>query len=168
MKFKVGDKVRVREDLVVDRKYGGLTFVSSMKIYCGIVFTVDRILHGYVSYYELDEIPWAWTDEMLEPYNDNEEAHKFEAFLREVVDGNKPSTASTNRAYHLLYDLVNHDDGDAECYLTEEGFESAISELVDFYVNKFVPKEDEPAVEMTLSEVEKALGHKVKIINEEE
>jgi hypothetical protein len=31
-------------------------------------------------------------------------------------------------------------------------------------VNEFVPEKDKPAVEMTLSEVEKALGHKVKIV----
>lgn len=168
MKFKVGDKVRVREDLVVDRKYGGLTFVSPIAELCGMVFTVGEIRNGHdVSYYELDEVSCAWTDEMIEPYEDHE-AHKFEAFLREVVDGNAPSTVRTNHAYNLLSDLVSHDDGDDKYHLTEEEFESAISELVDFYVNKFVPKEDETAVEMTLSEVEKALGHKVKIVNEEE
>jgi hypothetical protein len=51
--------------------------------------------------------------------------------------------------------------------LTDEEFELSISDLVNFYVNEFVPEKDKPAVEMTLSEVEKALGHKVKIVEEE-
>ena len=30
MKFKVGDKVRVRSDLVVDKRYGGCRFAYEM------------------------------------------------------------------------------------------------------------------------------------------
>ena len=178
-KFKVGDKVRVKADLEVDKIYGTQSFVRSMKKYRGCVYTVDYIKSSMYGEYILEGTDcWTFTDEMLEPYEDDwfttaqkagkdYEAHKFEAFLREVADGYKRSTANVYHAYDCLYNIVNHDILDDKYYLTDEEFELSISDLVDFYVNEFVPDEDRPAVEMTLSEVEKALGHKVKIVEEE-
>ena len=42
MKYKVGDKVRVREDLVVDQWYGDDIFVSGMDSYKGQVVTIKK------------------------------------------------------------------------------------------------------------------------------
>lgn len=46
-KYKVGDKVRIREDLVVDENYG-LGFVPSMAQYKGKVATITDIQWGIV------------------------------------------------------------------------------------------------------------------------
>ena len=81
MKFKIGDKVRVRDDLVIDEFYGYCTFVSDMESYKGKVYAVEEV-RGY--YYLLDgTFCWGFTDEMLEPadYNKFEKA-KFKPYLK--------------------------------------------------------------------------------------
>lgn len=66
MKYKVGDKVRIREDLVMGRNYGGLVAVDDMTDMCGSVVTIERVgeVHGY--YIKEDPDEYCWTDEMFE------------------------------------------------------------------------------------------------------
>jgi hypothetical protein len=69
MKYKVGDKVKIREDLVVDKEYGSQVFVDSMEKYKGKIVTINRVIieDGYnKECYMINEYPWCWTDEMLE------------------------------------------------------------------------------------------------------
>ena len=78
MKHKVGDKVRVRKDLIVGEVYGKYKFVNSMKPYMGksmIIISVDN--HAY--YFKEDKNKWCWTDEMLES----------EEGINILVNGNK-------------------------------------------------------------------------------
>lgn len=65
MKYKVGDKVRVRSDLQINRSYGAYTFVSEMSDYKGSVVAISEV---YLTCYciEEDKGIWKWTDEMLE------------------------------------------------------------------------------------------------------
>ena len=85
MKYKVGDKVRVKEALVEEAKYGGLLFIHEMSKYCGMVATIlSRTDWEPCPYYDLDiDIyhRFAWSDEMLEPvYKGRKEPeHSFEA-----------------------------------------------------------------------------------------
>ena len=65
MKYKVGDKVRVRKDLVVDNYYGGVCYVEYMDGFKGkecVITDMDGIA------YQIGEF-W-WTDEMLEPVDE--------------------------------------------------------------------------------------------------
>lgn len=79
MRYKVGDKVRVRQWDDMKREFGECLgaidtpfclFVSSMKVYCGLVYEIARVYGCY--YYELksNEKPyvkkWYFTDDMLE------------------------------------------------------------------------------------------------------
>jgi len=66
MKFKVCDKVRVREDLEVGKDYGGQRFVKDMDKYKGEIYTIHSTHNGW---YRLEEYKegWFFTDEMLEP-----------------------------------------------------------------------------------------------------
>ena len=61
MKYKVGDKVRVRRDLKTSVPYGGLCAIGEMlkKKTVTITSVHDR-------YYEVEEDGRMWTDEMLE------------------------------------------------------------------------------------------------------
>lgn len=67
MKYKVGDKVRIREDLVTGGSYGGYVAVDDMTDMCGNVVTIERVgeVHGY--YIKEDPDEYCWTDEMFEP-----------------------------------------------------------------------------------------------------
>lgn len=73
MKYKVGDKVRIREDLVMGGNYGGSVAVDDMVDMCGNVVTIENIITigrddealGY--YIKEDPNSYLWTDEMFEP-----------------------------------------------------------------------------------------------------
>lgn len=67
MKYKVGDKVRIREDLVTGGNYGGSVAVDDMTDMGGRVVTIERVgeVHGY--YIKEDPDEYCWTDEMFEP-----------------------------------------------------------------------------------------------------
>ena len=78
MKFKVGDKVRVREwadmekEFGLDEYLGGIMcrgcFAPGMRGYCGKVYTVARVKDGR---YRLDKcLNWEFSDDMLEPVCD--------------------------------------------------------------------------------------------------
>lgn len=82
MKYKVGDKVRIREDLVTGGSYGGSVAVDDMTDMGGSVVTIGRVgeVHGY--YIEEDPDEYCWTDEMFEPVEEEltaEEAIKIQA-----------------------------------------------------------------------------------------
>lgn len=66
MKYKVGDKVRVREDLIVGEKYGKDVFTSTMVSFKGKIVTIKKIVEDK---YEIEEDSqtWWWTYEMLLP-----------------------------------------------------------------------------------------------------
>ena len=66
MKYKVGDKVRVRSDLVVDKEYGVANFVCGMEHLKGKQVTIKKDDGTYYRIKEDDGV-CAWTYEMLEP-----------------------------------------------------------------------------------------------------
>ena len=72
MKYKVGDKVRIREDLVMGGNYGVAIAINRMTDMGGSVVTIESFLTtgrddkalGY--YIEEDPNNYLWTDEMFE------------------------------------------------------------------------------------------------------
>ena len=65
MKFKVGDLVRVREDLTLKR-YGSERVTKEMLELKGCICTITKVTKTYY-YLQEDEGGFYWTDEMLEP-----------------------------------------------------------------------------------------------------
>ncbi len=64
--MKVGDIVKIKENLKVKELYGGKTFAIDMKKYCGKQARITCIYtHGYNL--DIDGGKWHWTDDMLEP-----------------------------------------------------------------------------------------------------
>ena len=67
MKYKIGDKVRVRKDLVPDSEYGGVCYVEYMDKFkdkeCVITNMDDTS-------YQINNSEFWWTDEMLEPVDE--------------------------------------------------------------------------------------------------
>lgn len=75
MKYKVGDKVRIREDLLIDKKYDGCRFTSSMTVFLGKIVTIRKVYENSNRYkIEEDYEIWAWTGEMFEPLESENQA----------------------------------------------------------------------------------------------
>jgi hypothetical protein len=68
-KYKVGDKVRIREDLVHGKEYGGMTFY--MDGWAGKIVTISYVNSS--GYYEIaeDNEKWVWSAEMFEDVSEN-------------------------------------------------------------------------------------------------
>lgn len=67
MRYKVGDKVRVKENLQVGQVYGNQEFVCYMEKYKGLVTQIKGVTTSNCYHLECDIKEWLWTDEMLEP-----------------------------------------------------------------------------------------------------
>ena len=65
MKYKVGDRVRIRSDLKEYENYEEYRFVSSMGIYQGEEVIITEVNSDSYSI-DIDCGAWKWTDEMFE------------------------------------------------------------------------------------------------------
>lgn len=78
MRYKIGDKVRVRGDLEIGKDYGCQIVLNSMAINRGKIVTIYDVRGGY---YSIVEDNYNWTDEMFEPVEEEltaEEAIKIQ------------------------------------------------------------------------------------------
>lgn len=68
MKYQVGDKVKIREDLIPDTKYGTQIFVEQMKNYCGREAIIKHVYENNDGEYliNIDCRDWIWTNEMFD------------------------------------------------------------------------------------------------------
>lgn len=66
MKFKVGDRVRIRTDLKICEKYGSQYFVRDMNQHKGEIAIITRVFDDY---YFINLDSFNWTDEMLKPFD---------------------------------------------------------------------------------------------------
>lgn len=93
-KFKVGDKVRVRKDLMIGKIYGGWGFTEKMEKYKNEIFTIKAV---YKCENELKEIGHCWTDEMLEEVKED----KMEKTFREVIADIKEGEVWESSVYRI-------------------------------------------------------------------
>ena len=90
MKYKVGDKVRVRSDLQISRRYGSYMFSSGMDHYKGSVVTISKVhLNLYFYCIEEDGGRWIWADEMFEGLAEELTAEETIKILGEICCGNE-------------------------------------------------------------------------------
>lgn len=84
MKYKVGDKAKIREDLEIGKTYNGQTFVTQMEKYKGQIVTIKIVDNGG-HYIEEDGQDWYWTEDMLEDIEE-ENTISEEMTIGEVID----------------------------------------------------------------------------------
>ena len=71
MKYKAGDKVRVREDLSKEEYYDGCYVNSEMGEFAGRVVTISRAPELTNRYgIKEDHMRWCWTDDMFKTLED--------------------------------------------------------------------------------------------------
>lgn len=85
MKYKVGDKVKVRSDLNYEKYSEGVPFTSEMDKFKGTVLEVRKIAGGF---YEMVGIPYIFTDEMLEPVEGMSAEEAIRLYAKMCKDSN--------------------------------------------------------------------------------
>lgn len=141
MEFKVGDKVRFKNDLVVGKEYGGLTYLPGMdktKIY--VVDGIFSSIFNVKTYSMIDPLsegcrPWFVTPEMIELAEDN-----TPTITEHLVRGNK-----------TIVKLSNGKVGIAQCspedkFDVYEGLRVATARAYGREVDE--PKKEEPKFEV--------------------
>lgn len=170
MKFKVGDKVRIRKDLKYIKNYDELDIVSAMEEYAGRIMTIKRtVLNGY--YFEEDHGTWLWLEDTIEG---------FAVLTKEELLAMPLGTIIiTDREEHNIFVKVgendfcnNNADHIFQCHVEEDltinrnHFGNKIIEIQEPTYNT-IYKADKEVKEMTMAELEKELGYPVKIIKED-
>ncbi len=159
MKYKVGDKVRVREDLKVGKCYSYYAYCGNMVNFKGKTVTITSVAYDFYRIEE-DKQTSCWTDGMFEDVNDkdNDEAEvaKFKAFLEEVVDCRSDEYM---KQYVWLTCIMGIDT------VSDEKMNETIENLCNFY-KTFNPTEKETKKKMTKAEIEDELGYKIEIVEE--
>jgi hypothetical protein len=85
MKYKAGDKVRVRSDLKERMGYGCQRFTDAMKKQMGKIVTISNVVDD--RYYYIKEDNYNWTDEMLEPVEEELTAEEAIRLRGEMCEG---------------------------------------------------------------------------------
>ena len=93
-KHEVGDKVKIREDLVSGELYGCCVFVPEMRKFCGKIVRITAITKR-TKCYRIDSNNYFWTDEMFE--NVDVKAQGMDKRVVIGVDGNKVAARCGNK-----------------------------------------------------------------------
>lgn len=92
MRYKVKDKVRVRKDLEVGKKYDNCLFVSHMGAYRGKIVEISKVDRNW--YYIKGDL-FLWSEEMFEPVMTNFDKVREEIRIDEI--GNSPICKAIHR-----------------------------------------------------------------------
>jgi hypothetical protein len=128
MKYKVGDKVKVRNDLVVDKTYDSVYFVENMAYWRGRVVTISDIIDNY--YYKIKEdeadkkgFRYSWTDEMFEDVPENN-VGEIKARTVDVI--HKRNNMDNSKEFHDAFvKMIDF----AKEHLSEEEFNELIYKI---------------------------------------
>lgn len=187
MKYKIGDKVRIRSDLEAGKSYGIAGFTEEMEYLNGNIVTIHNVdtLKGCYSIeidtYEL--LDCKFTDEMLLPVTFTKSDLKTGMIAeyrngdRRLVVGNALIDNKGDEANDLtdaMYknDLTRSIDNNqldiSKVYEVIPIFHGDLYGLFRYTDNLILIWErEEPPKKMTVAEIEKALGHKVEVVAEE-
>lgn len=166
MKFKVGDKVRVV-------KRATASWSKTKDNYIGKVFTIDMVAERDDYPYSLSATGYWWCDEELELAQFTKSDLKDGMVVeycngqRRVVLNNRVMASDISRSLdNHNEDLIDKYNDD---YTIDKVYHSSAHTLNEYFKDNCLtliwerPKE-EPVKEMTVEEIEKELGYKVKII----
>ena len=127
MKHSVGDKVKIREDLVAEIMYGKEKFVSRMEEYRGCEATIVDAFYrngGDLYLIDVDDKCWYWTNEMFK----EEHISKFnigdKVRVRKDLEVYKKynGLTLTNAMYECHDDIMTIESVDDDNYICTESY----------------------------------------------
>jgi hypothetical protein len=183
MKFKVGDKVRVRNDITVGTVYGGYNFTGPMTKYRGCVATITLAgsnIFGKKRYHiDLDDGATGWTDEMFESLTFTKSDLK-DGMVVEYRNGDRCVVINGCFIKPTGYGWMPINDYDDELYCKGVLLLDRAYDVVKVYSSKaknmpdycdasrltliWERKEEPDYTEMTVEEIEEKLGYKIKVV----
>ena len=168
MKYKVGDKVRVRKDLVVDKEYGNDSFVIGMKSMLGKTVTINSVNEESETYH-IRECGFNWTEEMFE---ENGDKLSLKGMIVEVEAGYTyymiTETRGLRKGYHATGIEWSATNGFCPVKVWEVNDRKAnnLENLCEEAKGELIWEKEAEKVEMTVAEIEAKLGYSVKIVKE--
>lgn len=107
MKYKVGDKVKVRKDLELGESYDDILFDVNNDAFSGKTVTISRVCS--IGYYFIKEASslCIWTDEMFEGLAEEEEVYNAEPMKKETMLRNINIYINKAEQSPLLIDIIN-------------------------------------------------------------
>lgn len=175
MRFKVGDKVRVKKNLRdIKEIVGG--YVSAMRKMEGKIVTIKKqttSLSGEPGYkIEEDECSFIWDERAFEPLNlklTKDELLKLPIGTKITTENDEDNVfIKTDEGRFVTDDcnvLCDYDINDNLTIDDEDCGTRIIKVEVPTYVTKYDYSKE--VKEMTMAEISKALGYEVKIIKED-
>lgn len=176
MKYKVGDKVKVKVNLKGGEQYGRAYFTPDMEVYRGKIVTIDEI-YGSSYYIKEDEHTHYWKDEMFTKpraselnSQNNIDLTELIQTLKETSEKNSKQIDRTNltienmlenveKSINRVSDMVGkksiYDDSIIEYFLDK------VKEIPDEEIHKSIEKKIEKFVNDTYG----VLPKKIEIIN---
>ena len=170
MKFKVGDKVRIRKDLKEGHDYK-LYVNDDMEELAGEIVTITKVYGDCDTEYEINEDTGenSWTEDMFEGFAKLTKEELFAMPLGTIIKTDREehnvhvkvgeNDFCNDDADHIEYHKVNDD-------LSLEYFGNKIIEIQE-PTYKTIYKADEEVKEMTIAEIEKELWYPIKVVKEE-
>ena len=141
--FKVGDKVKIRKDLVEDKLYGGVDFIFPMMEYLGKEATITDIdIDGHLSL-DVDSEYFYWSTEMFEPKTDSK-SETLTDVMKEAVS--ESEVLRLSKAVIEYENIVHELESEVDYYETKytdlvekynvlvEKHNSLLEELVEDYI----------------------------------
>ena len=121
--LKVGDKVKIKSNLVLGESYGNNSFILDMEDYKGKIVTINEI-RGEFYYIEEDEHKWGWTLEMFtkDSIKKAEEKSKFKVGdkVQIKISSNKDDLESSMNG---LIGIIRKQNGDGKYHTFGVEFE---------------------------------------------
>ena len=167
MKYKVGDKVRIRSDLkeTMNNAIYGVSVNSEMAKLAGKMVTIKDIINEKI--YKIKEYDFAWTDKIFVSIE-----NPGKVTLLNMPVGTK---IITDKGKELVYDgecfsdkddviMDTMIDGDLNLIYDDMDYGTKIIEILEPEYRTIWKEE---VKKMTLKEIEKELGYPVEIVEEE-
>ena len=114
MKFKVGDKVKIKNlDWYNENKsktgfisFNGVNFMPEMSRYCGEILTINRVVEVFGQYL-MSECGFLWTDEMIECLVERHgKTYPYKIGDRVILKGNNRCATITDLKYNSWGNLT--------------------------------------------------------------
>ena len=172
--YKVGDKVQIKNNLVGGEDYGNVYFSDEMNIYAGKTFVIESTEENEsFTCYTLDcASTWDWSEEMfigMEKAKVTENAKiemTFPEMAQKLIDGKfeigAELIAKDIQGDNTSFYVGNNVFGYGITYKKDEWVNNSATHASNFNATWTV--KEQPIKEMSIEEIQKELGYKLKIV----